>query len=60
MKGVRTAPSTIRNLETERFLIPLDRYTFENLLFEKLKNKEIKYRHIVVYALCKYIEQSLT
>jgi hypothetical protein len=55
--GGRTAPSTIRNLATEEFFSTIDRYTFENLLYEKLKNKEIKYRHIVVYALCKYIEQ---
>ncbi|MEH7747048.1 hypothetical protein V7659_18700 [Neobacillus drentensis] len=57
VNGKHTAPSTIRNLATEKFFVPVDRYTFENLLFEKLKDKEIKYRHIVVYALCKYIEQ---
>lgn len=55
--GGRTAPSTIRNLATEEFFVTIDRYTFEFLLYEKLKNSEIKYRHIVVYALCKYIEQ---
>ncbi|MFJ7680426.1 hypothetical protein ACIQXQ_20645 [Peribacillus sp. NPDC097198] len=57
VNGGKSAPSTIRNLATEEFFAVIDRYTFENLLFEKLKNKEIQYRHIVVYALCKYVEQ---
>lgn len=55
--GNRTAPSTIRNLVTEKYFATIDRFTFEYLLYEKLKNKQIRYRHIVVYALCKYIEQ---
>lgn len=57
VNGGRTAPSTVRNLATEEYFAQIDRFTFENLLYDKLKNKEIQYRHIVVYALCKYIEQ---
>lgn len=56
-KKDRSAPSTITNLAKEEFFVPIDRYTFEFLLYGKLKQKEIKYRHIVIYALCKYIEQ---
>lgn len=57
VNGGRTAPSMIQNLVTEEFFCPIDRYTFEYLLYDQLKSGKIKYRHIVVYALCKYIEQ---
>lgn len=56
VKG-KSAPSTIRNLTKEEYYVQIDRFTFEKLLYGYLKKKEIKHRHIIVYALCKYIEQ---
>ncbi|PKF85650.1 hypothetical protein CW306_26645 [Bacillus sp. BA3] len=50
-------PSFIFGVAEDKFYSEMDRFTFEALLFEKLKNREITYRHIVVYALCKHIEQ---
>lgn len=59
VSGGRNAPSTITNLRKPEgeFYAQIDRTTFEFLLFDKVKSGEIKHRHIVVYALCKYIEQ---
>lgn len=57
INGSKSAPSTIRNLVTEEFYSVMDRYTFEYLLYDRVKKGKIQYRHIVVYAMCKYIEQ---